>query len=215
MTPTSPKRTMTTRTTNSLHPAFKVGAAAPARRRRTRAQIEADDVAEAAKAAEATAAKQAKIQMVADLEDKISEENSVDVTPRPQRPLPQRKAGLRRCETYIEASSSSDEGMKVDDNLTSDVDFAQPTEGDGDTDIEEVGGPTKKVKVAKLRIRDAVDMARRASEGMKEGEVGSKPSNGGRRHMCDGNDKLNVTNKVPTEMFVPFLLSLSCSQIRY
>ena len=217
MTPTSPKKSMTTRLTNSLHPAFKVGAAAPARRCHTRAQIEADDAAEAAKAAEAKAAEQAKIQKVANLEDKITEENSVDVTPHPQCPLPQRQADLRHCETYIEAPSSGDEGMEVDDNHTSDVDFAQPTEGGGDTDIKEVSGPTKKVKVAKLGMHDAVDMACKASEGMKGGEGGSKQSNGGRCHtsenghaMHDGNDKLNVSNKVPTEMFIPFLLSLSC-----
>lgn len=72
----------------------------------------ADKAAEEEKKAEAKAEKKNKIQHVADLEEKIAGENSVDVTPRPVRPR-QPKKRLQFTQSYVDVqvTLSNDEGM--------------------------------------------------------------------------------------------------------
>jgi hypothetical protein len=163
---------MKTRSTNSQHPAYELGVAAPKRKKRTPAEISAEKEADNTKKAEANAAKKANIRRVADLEEQIAEEDSVDVTPRPLRPRPHLPRRLQRTETRIDVLSS-DEGMEVGNDCASSMDFhveVEATGEDGDTEIEEDTRATKKAKVQKPRTRDEIDEARKevVSEKSKE-----------------------------------------------
>src|SRR5229473_839819 len=89
MPPPTSQKTMTTRPTNPTHPAFKVGTAAPARKRRSAVEVQNEKKAKAARAAEAEEVRKAKVQKLADLKDRmVVEENTMDISPRPQRALP-------------------------------------------------------------------------------------------------------------------------------
>src|SRR5216684_5348136 len=104
MPPPTSQKTMTMRPTNPAHPAFKVGAAAPARKRCSVVEVQNKKKAKAAQAAEAEEVRKAKVQKLADLEDRmVVEENTMDITSRPQRSLPQRHVDLQRMEMNIGA----------------------------------------------------------------------------------------------------------------
>ncbi len=64
----------------------------------------------------------------------VVEENPMDITPRPQHPLPRRRVDLQRTETNIGASLDGCEGIEDDSDLI-DGDFAQVS-GD-DTNLKE------------------------------------------------------------------------------
>jgi len=76
----------------------------------------------------------------------VVEENTMDITPHPQHPLPRRHVDLQCTEMNIGASLDSCEGIKDDSDLN-DGDFAQVS-GD-DTDLKEDARPPaqKKAKV--------------------------------------------------------------------
>jgi hypothetical protein len=174
----APQKTMTTRHSNSLHPAYELGAAAPKRKRATKAEAQAKREAEEAKKAKAAEAKAAKIQKVADLEELIAQEGSTDATPRPLRPRPKPRmsARLRRTETYIDMDIhvSGDKSTADIIDHTSDADIVQASEA-GDTDVDNNTPAAKKAKVSKPQVRDAVDKAHKemAAQGRKEkGEGG-------------------------------------------
>src|SRR5260370_7731841 len=73
----------------------------------------------------------------------VVEENTMDITPHPQHPLPQRHVDLQRMETNIGASLDGCEGIEDDSDLI-DGDFAQVS-GD-DTDLEEAARPPAQKK---------------------------------------------------------------------
>jgi hypothetical protein len=203
MIPTTPRKRMGTRPSNPKHPAYKVGAAAPARKRRTRTEVAEANEAKAAQAAEAEKARQAKLQRVANLEDRLMvEESTIDITPRPQRPLPRSRS--RRAETHIGASSGESEGS----DTISDEACAQVC-GVGDTDPEEDARPPtpKRAKVQKTRVRrDGVEKARSSidSDGKEKRDANSceaRPSSLDARHIMKkvspiepsmGTDKLKL-----------------------
>src|SRR5216684_3014359 len=161
MPPPTSQKTMTTRPTNPAHLAFKVGAAAPARKCHSAVEVQNE--------------KKAKVQKLADLEDRmVVEENTMDITPRPQCPLPRRRMDLQCTETNIGASLDGCEGIEDDSDLI-DGDFAQVS-GD-DTDLKEDARPPaqKKAKVTNPR-HDEVERACKSigSDGREKG--GARPS---------------------------------------
>jgi hypothetical protein len=220
-TASTAKRMMTTRSTNAEHPAFKVGAAAPTRTRRTKAQIEADNAAKAVKAAEAVQARKDKILKVADLEEAMAQEDGTDITPRLTRPRPRR---LRRTETIIEPQTDEEDDQRMDIDRTSEVDFTQHrdlSDDGGDTEIEDSPLP-KKVKVS---LRDAVDEARKASGEMKEKGGEKEAISAGhhnRKQRGDGRDKVITESDASDDhdrvqdvnVFVLSLLVVSCLTFR-
>ncbi len=124
-------------------------------------EVQRDKEDKAAQAAIAEKVRKDKVQRVAEMEDRMTvEESTMDITPRPRRPLPQSRVDLWHMETYVDAPSSLTEAMEVSD-LTSEGDFAHASEGVGDTELEEDAGPpaAKKVKVSKPRVREKVEKA--------------------------------------------------------
>src|SRR5216684_7868124 len=228
MPPPTSQKTMTTRPTNPTHLAFKVGAAAPARKRCSAVEVQNEKKAKAARAAEAEEVRKAKVQKLADLEDRmVVEENTMDITPRPQRPLPRRCVDLQRTEMNIGASLDGCEGIEDDSDLI-DGDFTQVS-GD-DTDLEEDARPPaqKKAKVTNPR-HDEVERAHKliGSDGREKG--GARPSDArpyvDARHIMikrvsligtqpwpKGTDKLKLYKTRDSASFV-FSFSL-CPQIR-
>src|SRR5258708_29351484 len=158
MPPPTSQKTMTTRPINPAHLAFKVGTAAPARKCHSAVEVQNEKKAKVARAAEAEEVRKAKVQKLANLEDRmVVEENTMDITPRPQRPLPRRRMDLQCTETNIGASLDGCEGIEDDSDLM-DGSFAQVS-GD-DTDLEEDARPPaqKKSKVTNPRC-DEVESA--------------------------------------------------------
>src|SRR5216684_6227679 len=152
------QKTMTTWATNSKHPTIDVGTAAPKKKCQTVVEVQWDKEDKVAQATIAEKARKDKVQRVAEMEDRMTvEESTMDVIPRPQRPLPQSHVDLQHMETYVDAPSSLTEAMEVSD-LTSEGDFTHTSEGVGDTELEEDAGPpaAKKVKVSKPRICEKV-----------------------------------------------------------
>ncbi len=114
-------------------------------------------------AAIAEKARKDKVQRVAEMEDRMTvEESTIDITPHPRHPLPQSCVDLWHTETYVDAPSSLTEAMEVSD-LTSEGDFAHASEGVGDTKLKEDPRllAAKKVKVSKPRICEKVEKARK------------------------------------------------------
>lgn len=163
-----------TRSGNCKHPAIAAGLVAPTRKRRTKAEKQADDEAKLAAREAADQAKQAKIQRVAELEENIAQEDSVDDTPRP-RPRsvlthpPQKKPLQRqRCLLDIQSTDESDtndlkNGCVSDPDFFADadpvLDAGEDTETEG-ADTEEEARPKKKAKDSKPTVREAIDKAR-------------------------------------------------------
>ena len=212
--------TRSTRSGNCKHPAIAAGVVAPTRKRRTKAEKKADDEAKrAAKEAE-DQAKQAKIQHVAELEEHIAQEDSVDDTPRPRllsTHRPQIKPLQRtRCLLDVRSTDESDANNSKN-GYTSDPDFLadpvdpvsdageQAGEGntnseEGGTDTEEEARPKKKAKQStrKPTVRDAVDKAR------DELAVAAAPA----KFMKSARTPIQrkSTNNVQTEFVVSFLI---------
>src|SRR5258708_37477932 len=154
MAPPPSQKTMTTWAANSKHPAVVVGVAAPKKKCQTVVEVQRDKKDKAAQAAIAEKARKDKVQRVAEMEDRMTvEESTMDVTHHPRRPLPQSCVDLQHTETYVDTPSSLIEAMEVSD-LTSEGDFAHASEGVGDTELEEDARPpaAKKVKVSKPHI---------------------------------------------------------------
>ncbi|KAH9961212.1 hypothetical protein BJV74DRAFT_799841 [Russula compacta] len=80
-------------TTNSKHPAYELSIVTLKRKYHTKAEIQAEKKAREEKKAWAEEAKKAKIQQVARLEERIVEEDLIDVTPQPLCPHPQHRMG--------------------------------------------------------------------------------------------------------------------------
>lgn len=120
--------------------------------------MEADRQAQEARVAAKKEEKQAKIQQVTNLEERIIEENSLDVTPHPQRPCPQpRQVWCTETMLEMELSLNADDTVERF-NCSSNVDFVQGSNAH-DTDVEEAARAMKKVKESKPKVRDAVDKA--------------------------------------------------------
>src|SRR5258708_4623735 len=150
MAPPPSQKTMTTWAANSKHPTVDVGAAAPKKKRQTAVEVQWDKEDKAVQAAIAEKVRKDKVQRVAEMEDRMTvEESTMDVTPHPWRPLPQSCVDLQHTETYVDTPSSLIEAMEVSD-LTSEGDFAHASEGAGDTELEEDARPppAKKVKAS-------------------------------------------------------------------
>lgn len=162
---------MTTRTKNvNQHPGHLVTAGT--RKRRTKAQIAADDAKIAAKEAEELEALKGVIQRVADLERSISHEDENESTPRPRTaPKPIIK-GLSRTRSYAlipQAAEESDCDMDGETELTEAEDIYKPesasdaasesqsqTDNAHDTDSAEDLPPKKKQKKGKTTVRDKI-----------------------------------------------------------
>ncbi len=154
---------MTTWATNSKHPTIDVGTAAPKKKCQTVVEVQWDKEDKVAQAAIAEKARKDKVQRVAEMEDRMTvEESTMDITPHPRCPLPQSCVDLWHTETYVDAPLSLTEAMEVSD-LTSEGDFAHASEGVGDTKLEEDPRPlaVKKVKVLKPHICEEVEKARK------------------------------------------------------
>jgi hypothetical protein len=170
MPPESTSR-VTTRAQNAeTHP----GALAK-RKRRTKAEIEADNK----KAEEAKAAKQAKktagLKKIADLEEKIEEDDANDATPRPK--FPRGKIPLRRTSSHLLIPLYDDnysEPLTEDLNNASD-EYNPPTDAPDATDVEEEPAKKRvkepKTKEPKPKVRDAINAARKESTNVTQGGV--------------------------------------------
>src|SRR5260370_41774663 len=136
MAPPPYKKTMTTWAENYKHPTVDVGTAGPKKKCRTAVEVQQDKEDKAAKAAIAEKARKDKVQRVAEMEDRMTvEESTMDITPHPQHPLPQSCVDLWHTETYVDAPSSLTEAMEVADH-TSEEDFTHASEGIGDTKLK-------------------------------------------------------------------------------
>ena len=90
MAPPPSQKTMTTQATNSKHPAVDVGTAAPKKKCQTVVEVQWDKEDKAAQAAIVEKVRKDKVQRVAEMEDRITvEESTMDITPCPWCPLPQ------------------------------------------------------------------------------------------------------------------------------
>src|SRR5229473_2195925 len=179
------QKTMTTWATNSKHPTIDVGTAAPKKKCQTVVEVQWDKEDKVAQAAIAEKARKDKVQRVAEMEDRMTvEESTMDVTPRPRRPLPQSRVDLQRTEMYVDAPSSLTEAMEVSD-LTSEGDFAHASEGVGDTELEEDARPlaAKKVKVSKPHVREEVEKARKPNGSDGKEKRDTNRSTEAERHM--------------------------------
>src|SRR5258708_3115816 len=129
MAPPPSQKTMTTWAANSKHPAVVVGVAAPKKKCQTVVEVQRDKEDKAAQAAIAEKARKDKVQRVAEMEDRMTvEESTMDVTPHPQRPLPQSHVDLWHMEMYVDAPSSLTEVIEVSD-LTSEGTSPMPVKG--------------------------------------------------------------------------------------
>src|SRR5258707_5462225 len=104
----------------------------------------------------------------------VVEENTMDITPHPQHPLPQRHVDLQRMEMNIGASLDGCEGIEDNSDLI-DGDFAQVS-GD-DTDLEEDARPLaqKKAKITNPR-RDEAERACKSIGSDSNDEGRARPS---------------------------------------
>src|SRR5258707_13430013 len=113
MAPPPSQKTMTTQATNSKHPTVDVSTAAPKKKCRTAVEVQQDKEDKAAQAAITEKARKDKVQRVAEMEDRMTvEESTMDVTPYPQRPLPQSHVDLQHTEMYVDTPSSLTEAME-------------------------------------------------------------------------------------------------------
>src|SRR5258708_2174977 len=161
MAPPPSQKTMTTWAANSKHPTVDVGIAAPKKKCQTVVEVQRDKEDKAAQATIAKKARKDKVQRVAEMEDRMTvEESTMDITPHPWCPLPQSHVDLQCTEMYVDASLSLTEAMEVSD-LTSEGDFAHASEGVGDTKLKEDARPpaVKKVKVSKPHVHEEVEKA--------------------------------------------------------
>jgi hypothetical protein len=189
------------------------------RKRRTKAQIEADNKA----AAEAKAAEEAKklagMKKIANLEMKINEEDSNDVTPKPKatsRPL-------RRTSSHMFIPLYKEGGPDFSEPLTEqtaptdneDNEYQQPTERETtDIEIEESAQPKKKQKKVKGQVREAIKAA--GNEVVVRGEGITKAKNPVDSDNACGNREANHgTNSHATGLVLPFLICpyLPCSHL--
>src|SRR5260370_20822112 len=185
MAPPPSQKTMTTWAANSKHPAVDVSAAAPKKKCRTAVEVQWDKEDKAVQAAIAEKARKDKVQRVAEMEDRMTvEESTMDVTPRPQCPLPQSHVDLQRTETYVDTPSSLTEAIEVA-NLTSKGDFTHSSEGVGNTKLEENARPpaVKKVKVLKPRVHEEVEKARKPNGSDGKEKRDTNRSTEAERHM--------------------------------
>jgi hypothetical protein len=171
--PTSPPNMTRTASSASSRPATRaqnadahpgLAAQGEKRRRRTKAEIEADKVKAAGEKAAKEAKKKAGLERIAAIEKRLVEEDN-DVTPKPI----QKSRHLRRTSSHAfiplysdNNSESPTEGPAQSDMVSSDH--------EGDTDIEDRPAP-KKQKVSTLKAEDASKPTRRekaTSEGRSE-----------------------------------------------
>jgi hypothetical protein len=143
------------------------------------------------KKVKAAEVKAAKIQKVADLEELIAQEGSMDATPHPLCPCPKphKSARLQRTETYIDMDIHVSGNKSTADVIdhTSDADIVQASKA-GNTDVDNNTPAAKKAKVLKPQVWDAVDKAHKemADQGRKEkGEGGGGECKGGQNPVAD------------------------------
>jgi hypothetical protein len=182
----TPRRIGTRATNASIHPGNLVNAAT--RKRRTKAQIAADNAAKAAQEAAKRKVAKDNLKRVADLEKSIAEEDAHELTPRPRRPRPRQAAPSQttddvRIPLYAD---ESDQGMDNDDlgNTTADeykpeTDAASVLEsqgGDAEDSATEDQPPKKKQK--KPAVRDEIKKIndKAASGGGDSESAGGKPA---------------------------------------
>jgi hypothetical protein len=147
------------------------------RKRRTKAEIEADNK----KAEEGKNAKKAKkmegLKKIAMLEEMIDEADANDVTPRPkvpQRAAPLRSTSARTVETLFDDSASeslADNISDTNDYMPTDEPTYEPTDDLEATDVDEEQPVKKKVKQAKSKVRDTINAARKESMVQEEPEM--------------------------------------------
>jgi hypothetical protein len=147
------------------------------RKRRTKAEIAADNKAAAEAKAAVEAKKQAGMKKIANLEKKIDEDNSNDVTPKPKATYKPRP--LRRTSSHLFIpldNSAPDFSEPVTEQTGTEDEYQQPTERETDTDIEfeEDLAPPKKKKKVKGQVREAIKAAGKEitvrEEGMPKGK---------------------------------------------
>jgi hypothetical protein len=158
-------RRIGTRTTNAnTHPGNLVNATT--RKRRSKAQIAADNAAKAAKEAEKKKVAENNLKRVAGLEKSIAEEDANEATPRPRRPRPRRVAPSQttddaRIPLYADESDqgmdNNDPGNTTTDDYKPETDAASVLESQGDDaedSVTEDQPPKKKQK--KPGVRDEI-----------------------------------------------------------
>jgi len=187
-----------TRTTNSsIHPGDLVNATT--RKRRTKAQIAADNAAKAAQEAAKKKVTKDNLERVAVLEKSIAEEDANESTPRPRRPCPRRAAPSQTTVKIPLYADESDQGDNDDlgdttaDEYKPQTDAAsesalesQPGGDDADSEdlVTEDQPPKKKQK--KLAVRDEIKKIndKAAASGGDDSE-----SSGGKRAADKGPNK--------------------------
>jgi len=148
------------------------------RQRRTKAEMEEYRAQEAEKKKQKDLDQKAKIDRIASVEQRLTEE--LDVTPRPA--IKQR---LRRTTAFLELPLDSNPKDLITDESSlsayNDDEFEPPTDRPG-TEVEtktETETPPKKKKMAKESVRTAIKAAlARDPEGGKKGSVPEEPTKG-------------------------------------
>jgi hypothetical protein len=222
--PNSDKSQPTTRAKNATqHPGAPVQATK--RKRRTKAQIEADNkAAEAAKAAE-EAKRKAGLKQIANLEQRINEEDSNDVTPKAK--ATSRSRPLRRTSSHMHIPLYNDnfsEPLTEQTGGDSAADeYEQPTEREGtdieatDIDEKESAPPKKKAKQAKGKAREAIKAAgRETMDEVARGQPVDGTSARGKREADHGTSNRKTGFVFPfLSLFLSSMLTLDQSTLFY
>ena len=161
--PGSPSRSrVATRPQNAnIHPGATIK-----RKRRTKAEMEADrKKAEEAKK-EKLAKKTAGLKKIAELEERMVEEDENDATPRPKVPQHHPRA-LRRRSSHLEIPLYSEDSRKsVEIASTFSVDeYHPPTDEPRMDDTNEAEQPARKKAKSKEKVRDIISAARKETIG--------------------------------------------------
>ena len=135
------------------------GAAMPKQKRRTKAQIQADEEEKQRKKDEEVEKKAAGLKRIAGIEDEVAEQDANLVTPRPK-PRP-RTAALKRTISYrvLPMTIDTEEQQETDIDEPSEFDPAPQEDNNEDSELTEIDESPK--KKAKVSTRDAIQASRR------------------------------------------------------
>ena len=133
------------------------------RKRRTKAQIEADNKAAAEVKAAEEAKRQTGMKKIADLEKTIDEDDLNDVTPKPKatyRPRPLRRTSSHLLIPLNNSGPDFSEPVTEQTGNGTEDEYQQPTEREStDIEFEEESAPPKKKKKVKSQVREAIKAA--------------------------------------------------------
>ena len=202
-------RRIGTRTTNAnIHPGNLVNATT--RKRRTKAQIVADNAAKAAREAKKEKVAEDNLKRIAGLEKSIAEEDANELTPRLRRPRPRRLGAAPSQPTDDVGiplyADKSDQGMDNNDlsdttadeykpNSKTDATSIRESQGLGDdTEDSVIGDQPPKKKQKKPAVRDRINKIndQTASGG------GDRESAGGKHAADKGSNSSGPASKAST-----------------